>query len=464
MFLKKALAVSILTAPVALTGCGGGDATTDTTSNKASLTVAMTDGPVDSATAVVIEVTGIAVKPVEGEAITIEFDTPKSIDLLQLQGSDATDLVQSLELEAGEYAWVRVFINATNDGVLDSYMAFEDGTTVELDMPFGAEAGLKVARHFTLIEGEDATFTIDFDLRKSLFQSERHLPTTLRPSMRMVPNHRSGHLHGSLDAMLVSDLCADPAAELGAVYVYSGSEATPTDVNGGEADPIASALVKMTDEGEYRYRIGFLEAGNYTVAYTCDAAGDNPDEVNELQFAVLEPITIAEREEHEHGFDMDAPRKDWEETVCDFAMTEGGAEDASEAEATDTDAESEATETSEKPSFDRLRDWCAGEPHEWLPREHDEDSEEGDWVRPELPEFPELPEYPVENGEEGEWERPEFPSMPEPEADDATDSEEAMPEERPEYPRPEHGDHEAEETADDSEETETEDAVEADAI
>ena len=461
MFLKKALAVSILTAPVALTGCGGGDATTDTTSNKASLTVAMTDGPVDAATAVVIEVTGIAVKPVDGEVITVEFDTPKSIDLLQLQGSDATNLVQELALEAGDYAWVRVFINATDDGVLDSYMAFEDGTTVELDMPFGAEEGLKVARRFTLIEGEDATFTIDFDLRKSLFQRERHLPTTLRPSMRMVPNHRSGHLHGSLDAMLVSDLCADPAAEIGAVYVYGGSDATPTDVNGGEADPIASALVKMTDEGEYRYRIGFLEAGDYTVAYTCDAASDNPDEVNELQFAMLEPITIAEREEHEHGFEMDAPRKDWKETVCDEVLVEETEEGSEEAAVEETEGESEAAEvTSEKPFFHRLRDWCAGEPREWLPRDHEHNEEDGDWERPELelPELPELPEFPIEEGEEGEWERPEFPNV---------DGEDLLPEERPEYPRPVRGDHDAddaEEAADDSEETETEEAVEAETV
>lgn len=446
MFLKKALAVAIMTAPVALTGCGGGDATPEATTNKASLTVAMTDGPVDEATAVVIEVTGIAVKPVEGDAITIAFDTPKSIDLLQLQGSDATDLVQSLELEAGDYAWVRVFINAANDGVLDSYIAFEDGTTVELDMPFGADAGLKVARQFSLIEGEDATFTIDFDLRKSLFRSERHLPTVLRPSMRMVPNHRAGHLHGSLDAMLVTDLCADPSTELGAVYVFNGSDVTPTDVNGSDADPVASALVKLTDEGDYRYRIGFLEAGDYTVAYTCDAAADNPDEVNELQFAVLEPITIAERAEHEHGFDMDTPRRDWQETVCDAIMN-AGTEEEEEAPVEETEGET----TTEKPQFDHLREWCAGEPREWLPRDNDDDEE-----RPELPEQPDTPE-----------------------TDDGVTDEDMGPKDRPAIPRPEHAGDDSEEEAEDdatdtdadevdeveeTEETETDDSAEVSAV
>ncbi|HEY7772263.1 MAG TPA: DUF4382 domain-containing protein [Marinagarivorans sp.] len=438
MFLKKALAASILTAPFALTGCGGSDQSAQNlTTEKASLTVAITDGPVDAATAVVVELTGIAIKPAEGEPITVEFDEPKSIDLLQLQGSDAADLIADLALEAGDYEWVRIFVNASNDGVLDSYIEFEDGTMVELDMPFGADAGLKISRPFTLIEGEEATFTIDFDLRKSLFQRERHETATLRPHLRMVPNHRAGHVHGDIDAMLVTELCADPAADLGAVYVFTGANATPTDVNGSDTDPVASALVKLDDDGEYSYRVGFLEAGDYTLAYTCDAATDQPDEVNELNFVVLESETVAEREEHERPFPMDAPRRDWQQTVCDAIANEDDEEEAEpEAEETETDTEETETEsetTAEKPAMAGIKAWCESGEREWMPRpdhSHEEDEAEQDEERPTTPGRPEHAEDEApedETSEEVEDERPDVPrpDRGEPETDeDTTDEDE----------------------------------------
>ncbi len=363
MFLKKALAVSILTVPIlTMGGCGGGNSATESKQNAAAFSLDLTDGPVDSAKAVVIELTGVSIKPKEGEVIELEFDAPKSIDLLQLQDGVVTDLIKGLALKPGEYNWVQLHVNALRDEVLDSYVEFEDGTKVELHMPAESEHGLRIARHFTLTEGEEATFTVDFNLRKSLIRRAQHV--LLKPALHMVRNRHAGHLHGELDATLVTDLCADPSLELGAVYVYSGADVTPTDVNGSEADPIASALVKVAHNGEYRYRVGFLEAGEYTVAYTCDAASDNPDEVNELKFALLEPVTIEPREEHERPFPPTAPHKMWDKRICDKilnpeAPTEEAAEEG-EAEENDVDA----------PRHDfplHLKKWCETGEHEWHP-------------------------------------------------------------------------------------------------
>ena len=53
MFLKKALAVSILTAPLMMTGCGGDNSTASSnpsanpSSNTVPFSLALTDGPVD---------------------------------------------------------------------------------------------------------------------------------------------------------------------------------------------------------------------------------------------------------------------------------------------------------------------------------------------------------------------------------------------------------------------------------
>lgn len=363
MFLKKALAMSILTMPIlVMSGCGGDNTATDTTANSVPFTLALTDGPVDSAKAVVIEVTGVSIKPKGGEAIVVEFEEPRSIDLLQLQDGVVTDLISELELEPGDYDGVHLRITAVKDEVFDSYVEFEDGTKVELHLRGDAERGLHIAKRFTLVEGEPAVFTIDFDLRKSLNRHEDYV--ALKPHLHMVHNHRAGHLHGDLDPALVADLCADPSVELGAVYVYSGADATPTDVNGSEADPVASALVKLTPKGDYRYHVGFLEAGEYTVAYTCDAASDNPEEVNELTFAVLDPITIKEREKHEHPFPPHVPHEKWDESVCDrINETTSGEETTGEEGSTGDDE----AETPVRPIPPHLKHWCETGEHDWHP-------------------------------------------------------------------------------------------------
>ena len=54
MFLKKTLAVSILTTPFLMSGCGGegaDDSNSAAPVNSAGFTLALTDGPVDSAAA-----------------------------------------------------------------------------------------------------------------------------------------------------------------------------------------------------------------------------------------------------------------------------------------------------------------------------------------------------------------------------------------------------------------------------
>lgn len=390
MFLKKALAMAILAAPIAvMNGCGGDNSTAGTTSNSVPFSLALTDGPVDSATAVVIELTGVSIKPKGAEAIVVEFETPRSIDLLQLQEGAVTDLINGLELEPGDYDGIHLQINAVKDEVLDSYVELEDGTTVELELQGKDEHGLHITKPFTLVEGEPAEFTIDFDLRKSLLERDGYVG--LKPHLHLVHNHRAGHLHGDLDAALVVDMCADPSVELGAVYVYSGADATPTDVNGSESDPVASALVKLSPKGEYHYHVGFLEAGEYTVAYTCDAASDSPEEVNELSFAVLEPITIEERQEHEHPFPPSAPHEVWDEGVCERILdtaepteeeTLAPVEGESEGEA---EGEEESVETPVRPIPPHIQHWCETGEMNWHPRPRRGDDADGEPVDPPVP-------------------------------------------------------------------------------
>jgi hypothetical protein len=277
---KKSLASLFLMSSIAgLAACGGSSDSTDSTGQ---FSLGVTDAPVDNATEVVVEFTGVAIKPASGEAIEFTFEEAKSINLLDLQGTLSEGLINGETVAAGEYEWIRLDVNV-EQGVRDSYMMV-DGSEVELNIPSGSETGLKLVSGFTVPAGGSADFTIDFDLRKSIVNQPGMPDALLKPALRIVDNTLVGSVAGIINATLVSEQCADAGVDDGAVYVYSGADATPADVQGTESDPLASALVKVGDGGEYQYEVGFLSEGSYTLAYTCDAGIDDPATADTLDF------------------------------------------------------------------------------------------------------------------------------------------------------------------------------------
>lgn len=284
-----ALTIASLTG---LSACGGGgsdSASTDSATGTFSL--AVTDAPIDSAAKVVVEFTGVAIKPTEGDAIEIAFSEPKSINLLDLQGTASASLLEGETVTAGEYEWVRLDVNAEFDGVTDSYIEMNDGTQLELRIPSGSQSGLKLVSGFTVPAGGSADFTIDFDLRKSVTLPGGQAGPLLKPALRMVDNTAVGSVSGTVDATLISTTCSDASLDDGAVYVYSGADVTPTDVQGSDTDPLVSALVNFV-EGEYRYEVGFLSEGTYSVAYTCDTELDDPVTADALIFTDAANVTV----------------------------------------------------------------------------------------------------------------------------------------------------------------------------
>ena len=98
-----------------------------------------------------------------------------------------------------------------------------------------------------------------------------------------------GAVEGEVDAALMAPNCIG-----GSVYVFSGDNATPNDIDRGEGDPISSTLVRGDIVNGYYYYVGFLEPGVYTLAFVCadgttdgDPA-DNPDEEEQLIFTLAD--------------------------------------------------------------------------------------------------------------------------------------------------------------------------------
>ncbi len=294
------LAVSL---PILLAACGGGDGYGNGSSGETgSMTLSLTDGPVDTANKVVVRFDSVSIKPADDEPIVFTFDTPKDIDLLQLTGNAYENLLDEVELPTGEYTWIRLGVVADHDGVLDSYIELSDGSEVELRVPSGNQTGLKVNHSFVVSAQSNIDFTIDFDLRKSVTNPPGQPGALLRPTLRMVDNLEVGSISGEIAPEIISAECENSVSNDGAVYVFTGSDVTPIDVRDEPTDPVTTAFVEFAEDA-YSYEAGFLEAGDYTIAYTCDNEADIADQDEELIFVGQSNVTVVARQNTVADFD-----------------------------------------------------------------------------------------------------------------------------------------------------------------
>ena len=266
----KTLPALMFSSALVITGCGSSSSGSDT----GKLTLGLTDGPVDNAEQVVVTFNAVELHGAENKTIT--FDEPKAINLLAYQGEDRIVLLDDEVLQAGNYQWIRLAVDEAGSYILI------DGQQHPLDIPSGAQTGLKLNRGFTLAADGSTDFTIDFDLRKSVTLSNQGYK--LRPTLRITDNLQSGTISGTVAASLIEDPSCnngDNNDQGNAVYLFSGSDAEPQDIQTNAGDPLASATVVYDGEQQqYRYTLGFVPYGDYSVTFTCNSSLDNADEDN----------------------------------------------------------------------------------------------------------------------------------------------------------------------------------------
>lgn len=288
--MNKVSLTVILLSGLLLTGCSSDKASNSMNAGRSGssngmLTLAITDAAVDSASEVWIQFTAIELKPASGPSVTISFDTPVDINLLTLQGSLSQDFFNNEMVPGGSYDWMRLLVNASNDGVLDSYIVLDDGNAHELSVPSGNQTGLQINGGFSISANTEVAMTLDFDLRKSIVVANgKYL---LKPVLRLIENASSGSINGSIDSSLTMGAnCSDSSPVTGnAVYVFAGSNAELDDMDNQLPEPVTTALLTFnTATGLYDYEVGFLPEGSYTVAYTCMADLDNPEVDDEIFF------------------------------------------------------------------------------------------------------------------------------------------------------------------------------------
>ena len=310
--ITKRTAFGVLAASaVVLAGCGGSGGSGETATT-GFLSLGVSDGPVHSAQKVCITFNEIELK-IASETTIITLDPVRKVNLLDFQGANAAPLLIDEEVTAGDYQWMRLGIDAvrgSNGGAGDtdgldcdgdaSYIVMDDEMVYNLYVPSGANTGLKLVSGFTVPVNGSPDFTAEFDIAKSITAPPGLDPdVVLRPVIRLVNNVDVGTLTGIVDTGLATAEGCEPS-----VYVFDdgvtpnpiGIDDDPESTEIDPNDPVATAMVSEhmnNDESvTWTYTVGFLLAGDYEAAFTCNGTDFEPVDGLPAPIVVNEITTV----------------------------------------------------------------------------------------------------------------------------------------------------------------------------
>jgi hypothetical protein len=320
VFLLLAGSVLLLAGSIFLGGCSCGfDCNNEDSRGTTTLTLGFSDALPEDLKQVVIEVDSVTFRRTGVEDVVIDrFTIPAlgltsvdtfQVDLLRYRGRNQLVVITDLELESGTYSEVQIAV--LGGDVNRSYVQQSDDTLRELNVSGGVLTlpGPDFAR------GEQA-YTVEFSLAQSLQEElpdQRYLMTT--EGIRLENNATAASLSGRVDSSLFDSVSpcdekTDPtegnrlylyegrpesARRLGDVYTSNSSTTVPSDV----VAPFAVAsLVQNTLTANWEYVFGFLPAGDYTLAFACNTAADDPVNFDDLVVpqpeAQVYPVTLTE--------------------------------------------------------------------------------------------------------------------------------------------------------------------------
>lgn len=259
----------------------GGSGDSSSAEGTGTLSVNITDAPIDNVTSLIIAFSAVHVRQAgedgeEGSWLRYELDTIHQIDLLTLTGPVSEPLLTDVDIPAGTYDEIRLIIvdgTAAGGDFYNTYLVTSDGGTEPLFVPSGTSSGLKLKNPFVITAGGSTALTIDMDLSKSVMMTGNGR-YHLKPVLRVVDNLQYGHIGGSIEAVNIEESCTRPNSKP-KVYLYAAAE-EPVEMSEG-APVIATSPVTLNEEtGMFDYSIGFVEVGEYVLALTCDGDLDEP--------------------------------------------------------------------------------------------------------------------------------------------------------------------------------------------
>lgn len=273
----SALPVILLTGMLA--SCGGSSSDPAAVEPAGTLTLAITDGPMEQAQEVVFHVTHVDMGHADGSVTRLELlNGPHDIDMMQLQNGMTHDLLNGASIPAGDYDWMELGVD-----LQQSHYGSASGG--QHQMTQGSEHPFRATNTFQIMDQEHAEFVMDFDLRQGIQQHDMGgmmgMGFELHDGMHLMNMDDAGGLTGIIDISLVdvNNAACDPTEGGNLAYLFDAAVAQPDDLAATDTDgfdgPVATDIVELHGGvGEYRYHFGFVLAGSYRVAFSCSGEWD----------------------------------------------------------------------------------------------------------------------------------------------------------------------------------------------
>ena len=313
MFNKKYI-VTFTLSTILLTACGGSGGSSKSSNDlpKPSFSLSVSDAPVDELSEVVVCFNQIELKGNGDALFTVGngsgmiaandlcldnsggvIPDTVGIDLKQYTGSDSIALVNGISIAAGNYSQMRLIISDGSYGT-DA----QTSEKISISVPSNE---LKLDG-FTATLGGTVNFTLEFDLNKAMTNPVGQAGYFLKPrGVRLVNNNEAGHIEGAVsETLLIENQCtplSDPSANLASVYMYEGTDLAIDSLEDNGGDPSGSlpytstAVTFDSEQTSYNFEIGFIKAGDYTIAVSCDTE-DDPEIDEEIAFITTQNVAV----------------------------------------------------------------------------------------------------------------------------------------------------------------------------
>ncbi len=241
-----------------------------------------------------IAVTTIELLDDDGGVTSIDVDNSDIIDLADYPPDAPLRLLDASGELSGHFIGIRLRFDDS-----DAYVLTDDGDTAPIAL---LSAGEYADIDVQIDEGSSALIGVQLDLPFSLIDQRESLANyQMIPVSHATDGDSAASIEGTIDSDAVTaSACRDgrSAGEGVAVYLFSGSDVTPADYYssgsvGSQNPPVGYASVGLDSAtDEWRYLFAPLAPGDYTLAWTCGADGDNPVLDDDLEFVASQNLTV----------------------------------------------------------------------------------------------------------------------------------------------------------------------------
>ena len=267
------------------------------------LSLLLSDAPVDAAEAVVVAFRRVELLDRSGSVVdAFSFSPSRKIDLLALQGSNSLPLLDRESVAGGHFDQIRLMVDAAeadcqNPVAPPSSFVRVEGIDYPLVLPAGKEPGITLRRPISVPAGRSVSYVLDFDLRRSVAARGDTGCYNLLPTIRLENVADTGSAQGTVPGHWLSgsNCLADSVSGRGAaVYAYTGANVRPSDMVGARGGPFATDTIAPHPNrpGRFVFDLGFLPAGDYTLAFTCQAALDDAQRRDEIDFVSSHNVEV----------------------------------------------------------------------------------------------------------------------------------------------------------------------------